>query len=368
MKRIVALLLALVLILSLVACGNNATIKSGTIGLKEDTEFGGIYIKISGADFDNLGFEHGDSVNLKFSNGKEFSDIPYFTGYYVKTDEYVLVDYEGYEYIKLAKNLDSSFWKESGVTENDTVEISLNEKSKFLDIEMTLKQKYSDDRNTYQSDEEFANFRPLGVSTIKENYIFRGASPIDNQRSRVEIVNKLLEKNNVQYEIDIADSKEEYEEFAKEDTGIDYALSLKANNKISYLNLSADYRTDKYIAGVVEALRAIIDNDGPFYIHCLEGKDRTGYICLLIETLSKAPIEEIKEDYLKTYENYYGIIGADKEIVANLYLLDMMKFLTGKESFDIISEEDLEKGVIDYVAKGGFTEEEITKLREKICK
>ncbi len=52
---------------------------------------------------------------------------------------------------------------------------------------------------------------------------------------------------------------------------------------------------------------SILDNDGPYYIHCLEGKDRTGYVCMVIEALCGASYEELVEDYFITYHNYYGI-------------------------------------------------------------
>ena len=38
---------------------------------------------ISIDDFNKLGFEYGDSVNVSFTNGYELTDIPYYNGYYV---------------------------------------------------------------------------------------------------------------------------------------------------------------------------------------------------------------------------------------------------------------------------------------------
>ena len=48
-------------------------------------------------------------------------------------------------------------------------------------------------------------------------------------------------------------------------------------------------------------------NEGPYYIHCVEGKDRTGFVCAVIEGLANATYEEIVDDYMKTYDNYYGV-------------------------------------------------------------
>ena len=58
---------------------------------------------------------------------------------------------------------------------------------------------------------------------------------------------------------------------------------------------------------LAEGLRDLIEHKGPYYISCTEGKDRTGFVCLLLEALAGATFDEIETDYMKTYENYYGI-------------------------------------------------------------
>ena len=51
------------------------------------------------------------------------------------------------------------------------------------------------------------------------------------------------------------------------------------------------------------------DNSKPLklYVHGLEGKDRTGFMCAVLQMLCGASYEEILEYYMKTYENYYKI-------------------------------------------------------------
>ena len=53
--------------------------------LIHETEFGGVYIKMPIEEFNQLGFEYGDSVTVKFSNGYTMEDIPYYNGYYTQT-------------------------------------------------------------------------------------------------------------------------------------------------------------------------------------------------------------------------------------------------------------------------------------------
>lgn len=53
------------------------------LGIEHESEFGGVYIEMSIDEFNALGFEYGDSVDVVFSNGYELKDIPYYNGYYV---------------------------------------------------------------------------------------------------------------------------------------------------------------------------------------------------------------------------------------------------------------------------------------------
>ena len=74
------------------------------VPIQHESEFGGIYIEETIEDFNALGFEFGDSVDITFSNGASLSDIPYYNGYYVDAGEALLVGYPGYDFIKVTLN------------------------------------------------------------------------------------------------------------------------------------------------------------------------------------------------------------------------------------------------------------------------
>lgn len=97
---------------------------------------------------------------------------------------------------------------DAGKAQNgDTAEITLNTAGKYLATFEVLGQSYSINRNNYESDEIFANFRAMSGGNLKENFIFRGASPVDNSRNRAAVANKLLENAGIKCVIDLADSK-----------------------------------------------------------------------------------------------------------------------------------------------------------------
>lgn len=125
-----------------------------------------------------------------------------------------------------------------------------------------------------------------------------------------------------------------------------------------------------YAKAVAEAMRAIIANDGPFLIHCTEGKDRTGFVCALLEALCGASIKEITKDYMKTYSNYYGIDQkSDKETydsVIEVIFEDILCTIAGVNNVSMINQDNLASGAMNYLRFGGMSDNEIAQLLVKI--
>ena len=80
-----------------------------------EPEFGGVYIQMTIEDFNALGFQYGDSLNVSFSNGYTLEDLPYYNGYYTATGEPLLIAYPGYDYIKAAINNGDDLWNVAGL-------------------------------------------------------------------------------------------------------------------------------------------------------------------------------------------------------------------------------------------------------------
>ena len=373
MKKIISVLLSLLLVLSLTSCKVETKLQTQSLGIEHETKFGGFYVYITIDDFNNLGFEYGDSLDIKLSNGKEYLDIPYYTGYYTNRGGTLMVAYPGYPYIKLCVNNGGDIYLEDNLTEDLTAVVSLHEKGKYSVVQESLNITYSSNRDNYNSDEEFANFRPMNGGNIILDYFYRGATPCDNQYNRAPYASKLLEENGVKYLIDLADSEEETKGYFN-DAALDcpYWKSLYENNKILTLDMSANYGADDYKASVIEILKTITKEEGPFYIHCTEGKDRTGFVCLVIETLAGFSVDEIINDYMITHNNYYGINKETNEekynVIKNLYLADMTNFLCNEKDLSKVTEDMLEKGVIDYLKSGSLTDDEIEDIKLAITK
>ena len=365
-------LFSLLGVTALSACNNKGKEPAlNNYSIHHDDEFGGAYIDISYDEFNKLGFAFGDSVNISFSNGVNYEDIGYYSGYYVPAGQELLVGYPSYEYIKFCINYGEDIYKTNNLTEDTKVNITLNEKEKYKVIEDTLSISYSDDIATYTSEEQFANFREIKVGNIKERTLYRGASPIDNRRKRASTVDKLIKEKDIQYVLDLADSRETIDSFyVKEDFASPYFKELDENGKVLAIGMSASYKSDDFSNKLKNTLLTMLNSDGPYYIHCLEGKDRTGYVCMIIEAMCGATYEELVSDYFVTYSNYYDI---DKEkdttkyeMIKSIHIDEMIRY-----AFDYKKETNLllanYKSTVDnYLLGIGLERNQIDSLVKKL--
>ena len=359
------------LTLTLFSCGSN-NVKLDKASISKDEKYDSATVYYSPDKFNSLGFSLGDSCNITFSNGYKVDDVPYYNGFYVKNGYPVIAAYPGNDYLIITNN-NVGIWEEAGLKEGDYVSISLKEKGKYLATQEALGQSYSFNRDEYTSDEEFANFRSLAGGKLKENAIYRGASPVDNSRNRAKITDNLLKKNGVLSIIDLADSLDDYNKYIAQD-GFDstYTKSLFDEGKMILLSMSSSYSLQVYKEAVVKGFKHMLNTEGPYYIHCMEGKDRTGFVCALLEALLGATYDEMCNDYMLTYLNYYKI-SQDKtpdkyKAVVELYFDAFLETLSGKSDITTLKELNYIDYAKKYLNEGGMSDADIDALINKLSK
>ena len=334
------------------------------------TESAGANLRISIDDFNALGFACGDSVDLSFSNGYTLEDLPYYSGYFVEAYQPLLVAYPGAEYVKACINYGEDLWKVAGLSEGDTASVRLHEKAKYLAIQEAMDIRYTNDREDYESDEEYANFRCVTAGSIKENNLYRSASPCNNKYRRASTTDDLAEAAGVNFMLNLSDNEEQIGGFiAAEDFDSPWFLELYQNGKVVPLYLSMNFLADDFQKTLAEGLNVMADQEGPYLVHCVEGKDRTGFVCILLEALCGASYDEIEDDYMLTYDNYYGINEqTDPEryrILKEQNMDVMLEAIVGDESVDITSA-DLSKYAEEYLIRIGVSEQAVEKLKANL--
>ena len=361
-------LAALVALTALAGCSKKPALNDYSI--YHDDEFGGAYIKISADEFNKLGFKYGDSVDVSFTTGnKVWTDVGYYNGYYVPAGQELLVAYPGYEHIKFCINYGDDIYADNHFDENTKVTITLNKAGKYKAIQDTLSISYSDKIEEYPSREAFANFREMKGGQFKEGVLFRGASPVDNSRKRAATVDSLLQEHAIQYNIDLADKNTDGAKYQVNQ----YFQSLVDANKVVFLGMAAAYKKDDFSQKMKTLFETILANDGPYYIHCLEGKDRTGYVCMVIEALCGASYDELVDDYFITYKNYYGIEkDTDKyNAIKELHIDEMIRYVFSFEenaNVRLLGASPYHTKANNYLLSIGLTQEQIDAVQMKLSK
>lgn len=126
---------------------------------------------------------------------------------------------------------------------------------------------------------------------------------------------------------------------AMDDFNSSYFRSLYDENKMEAIALSMNYQSEEFAQKIVQGFNAMAEAEGPYLVHCTEGKDRTGFVCMLIEALGGASYQEIADNYMVTYDNYYKI-NQEKDperyrLILEQNLDAMVKFIANDETADI---------------------------------
>ena len=371
-RKIITFLFVITGMILISACGSKLEVKN--LDTIHEPEFGGIYLTMTIDDFNKKGFNYGDSVDIEFTNGYKVTDIPYYNGYYVDAGETLLVGYPGYDYVKLTLNYGDDYWDIAGIKDGDKASISLNQALKYKDIQDTMNIQYSDikgDEPTYV----FANYRMVDVGDIRIDVLYRGASPCDNKHNRAPYVDSLLAEDQINYIVNLADTPEKIQGYmAKPDFNSPYFKSLYERNtvllaapleKVLPLAMNMNYKSDEFREKVASGLKSMLSFTGPYYIHCQEGKDRTGFVLIVIEALLGASYQDIVDDYMLTYDNYYGItLETDPlryNIIKQRNVDAMLKFLIGNENANL-AETEFSAYIRTYLINGGMTDSEVTQF------
>ena len=370
-KSILILVLG-VMILNLNACAPTENPSEKTSAacatVIEIEKYGHAVLDINTSDFANMGYALGDIVRVRF--GSYASDMPFFDGYYSNPGTVMLRGKKPEENIAICINY-GDFSKETGLSLGDAVEITMAEKAGALAMQELCSLKYSNDRADYADDKVFANFRCVTAGHIGDGKVYRTASPINNENGRAACADDLIAAVKVATVLNLADSQEDIETYCEaEDFDSEYYRNLYESGKVMALDLAGNFFADEFAKSVAEGLSFLAHNEPPYCLHCTEGKDRAGFTSMLLAALMGAELEEIVNDYMISFYNYYGI---DKKIqperyeaVLNNNLYAILYHVTGVNTYEALTQVDLESAVTKYLLGAGMAENDILMLKDKL--
>lgn len=334
----------------------------------EIEKYGHALLDVKIADFNKAGFALGDVVTV--CAGSYTDNMPYFDGYYVDKGEYMLRAYPSHEYIGVCINY-GKFAETAGIGVGDTVRITLAGKGGALATQEINNLVYTNDPKDYASDEVFANFREVALGGIGAGKLYRSASPVNNENKRAAAANKLAEGAKVAAVMNLADTDEEIKGyFEAEGFASSYYKSLYEGGKVIALAMPVNFSSDEFAEGIVKGLTFLSEHEGPYLVHCTEGKDRAGFTAMLLEALMGAKPEDIVADYMLSYVNYYHLDpGKDAEkyeMLAEKNVKEMLRAVAGLEKGASLEGVDLAAAAERYLTSHGMTEASLSALKANL--
>lgn len=351
-----------------------STPESYTVAIRDIRKHGNVILD---TDFDTMnahGMEIGDIITATV--GEKSYDIPIGTAHADVDSGSMLCrfDTEDNE-VSLAINM-GSFASEAGIGEKVSIEeepgyrwdVAIGEVTLSLKEKQGYRAEYdarnltrTNERADYPAltDEEFSNFRAVAAAGIREDWLYRSSTPIEPALGRNEYAMAAMEKAGIRAVINLDDSADEMQSYPAY-PGSWYSRCAVVNPEMTY-----DFGTGEFAGKVKQSVLFLLENDGPFLIHCKEGKDRTGILCAILECFAGASAEEVTGDYMLTYANFYGILpgdGAYDVILSN----NLVKTLCGLYGIDSLDGTDLQKEAADYLLSTGLDETQLHQLAAKL--
>ena len=317
MKRLVfGMLLAALLAAATLAMAAETVIVQ--VPVAKIKSYGNIPVPVTLEEMEQAGYAFGDVLRVSF--GDETVTLPYGTAYsdvdsgcpvlvYLQDKCAYLLAINGGDFAAtygFAQKTDNGWVSDEGDTVKVTIDMDTSQG--YLDEYTIRSVVYTDDRADYPqlTDEEFANFREVTTTGMAAGRFYRGASPLNDERGRAAYAAAAVETSGIRTVLNLADTEEKMRGFKR------YPDSYYAGTAVICLAMGMDLNAPDNMTMLAEGLRFAVANDGPIYVHCKEGKDRTGFVCAVLELLAGASREEMIADYMQTYANYYGLTAEDR--------------------------------------------------------
>ena len=365
--------------------GSSITVETN---ISQINKYGNIVLTIKPQTLTELGFETADVISVKI--GDVVIDMPIGIAYNdVDSGEPVCrfkTDPESEDEVVLAVNSGNlastlkiaeirtieaapgyeCIWAE-GYDETTTVYLSMAEKQGFADEYRLhkLTSTRTNKREDYSelSDAEYANFRAIGTAGMGVGTLYRSSSPINPALNRNKEADAALLDALIRTVINMSDQEETLRAYP------DYYSTNYSKCAVIALNMEMDYTSDAYREKLAAGYRYIVSNDGPYLIHCNEGKDRTGFAAAILECLMGADINEVVGDYMLTYYNFYGI-GPESEQYESVAESNIKKSLKKVFALDSVDDPnvDLSECASEYLEGLGMSGDEISALKNNLGK
>ena len=236
----------------------------------------------------------------------------------------------------------------------------MGEKQGYLSAYLVRDLVVSNERSDYPNltDEQFTNFRQIKTTGMHGN-LYRSSNPVNAKTGRNIQADDACRAHGIDVALNLSDSRAEAEERPE------YNGSYYSTIKVKYLALGIDFDSEPVRAALADGLRFLAENKGTYLVNCNEGKDRSGFVCAVLECLMGATADEVIDDYMQSYYNLYGVEKGTAKYDA-IVQSNLIKTLGNIFGFDDIYKADLAKLAEKYILSLGLTSSEIERLKTNL--
>lgn len=372
-------------VLSLVSCKQGNTpeqtpVMRGVITI--DRQYGTPQPNFTAAEMISNGFAYGDQVRVQIGDSIDLI-APFVTAY----TQAGIMGVSSCDYGAKGGTVDmgianGNFHERVGGEDGDSIIITMHKKGGYLHEYELLQASYNNDPNNYATPEVFANFREVTTTGMGRKKLYRGSNPLNADKNpvRYAVMDSLARLVGIATEIDLADDNAMIEaQLTKEGYRATYCPALYRDGRVIGLKMGADTFSPEFKQKLAAGLRFMIANEPPYLIHCNEGKDRCGFVSLLLEALMGADVTQIEYDYMVTFENYYKYerdgegwqlnreLNVDRMLLLLLYP-ELLNDITAVNWHMLMSSSPtmLYERVVAFLHDAGLSDAELATLKSKL--
>ena len=374
-KRLI-MILACILVLFSIAAAGTAKYPKITTDVAEIDEYGNLVLKIGASGLFSQGYGCNDIItvslagrNMEMPIVSDFKEVDAGSLLCLAADDEAQGENRTLIAINtgdLATSLDIAGMTETGewayhVRTPIAVTISMKKKDGYTDeyLARQLSRSYKRADYPHLTDEQYANFRNVTTTGMGHLALYRSSSPVNPKINRNKEADEALNNAGVRTIINLADSRRLMRSYRG------FRTSYYSQRDVITLGMNLNFAGRRFREKLADGLKFLAEHEGPYLIHCTEGKDRSGYVSAMLECLMGATPEEVIADYMVTYYNYYGVEPGTRKYEA-ISRGNIEKSLAEAFGVEDFRQSDPAKCAEEYLRSIGLSDETIAAVKKNL--